>query len=179
MLGRPVCVTATSVLLSAALLGAAVCGCHPISGSQNQQPVEITSVLGPLQPTNPAGPIVEITLENVSVEPVVSLNATLGLTRPFEFAFNVTPSHPLQPGASTGSRLTLIGGGFSDSVWYPLTINATLESGAVFIHTEMVQIVEPPLNSRAIPAVLVAGLIAAGLVVLFKRRTGAARHAGR
>jgi len=117
---------------------------QPVSTPQNQQPIEITSVLGPLQPFNPAGPVVEITLKNVAVEPVISLTATLEVNRSFDFAFNVTPSNPLQPDGSTSETRTLIGGGFiGGNVSYPLTINATLQNGAQFVYIKLVQIVEP------------------------------------
>lgn len=46
-----------------------------------QQPIEIIAVVGPLQPINPGGPIVEITLKNMADEPIVSLTATLELIR--------------------------------------------------------------------------------------------------
>ena len=115
-----------------------------VSTLEDQQPIEITSVLGPLQPFTPAGPAVEITLKNVAVEPVISLTATLEVNRSFNIAFNVTPSNPLQPDRSTSARRTLIGGGFSGgNVSYPLTINATHQNGAQFVYTKLVQILEP------------------------------------
>jgi len=114
--------------------------------SQNQQPVEISSVLGPLPPINPAGAIVEITLKNVSAEPIISLTANLEANGSFEFVFDVTPSNPLLPNKSTSSRLTLIGGGFNTDLSYPLTINAILQNGARFVYTNQVKIIEPPLN---------------------------------
>jgi len=116
----------------------------PTPSLQNQQPIEIISVLGPLQPINPGGPIVEITLKNVAVEPVVSLTATLELIRSFNFDFDVTSSNPLLPGKSISAKLTLIGGGFNDSISYPLTINGTLQNGATFDYIKQVQIVESP-----------------------------------
>jgi Leucine-rich repeat (LRR) protein len=112
--------------------------------SQNQQPIEITSVLGPIGLPNPAGPIVEITLKNVGVEPVISLTATLELNISFDFTFNVTSSNPLQPNRSTSDTLCLIRGGFiGGNVSYPLKIHATLQNGAKFVYTKLVQIVEP------------------------------------
>jgi hypothetical protein len=101
-------------------------------------------MLGPLQPINPGGPIVEITLKNVAVEPVVSLAATLELSRSFYFDFNVTSSNPLLPDKSISARLTLIGGGFSANIPYPLRINGTLQNSTTFAYTKQVQIVEPP-----------------------------------
>ena len=90
----------------------------------------------------------------MSVEPVISLTATLELSESFDFTFDdVSPSNPLQPNASTSDTLTLIGGGFSSDVSYPLTINATLRNGAKFIYTKLVQIIEPPLNIGGIFAI--------------------------
>ncbi len=111
-----------------------------------QQPVDIVSVLGPLQPINPGGPIVEITLKNASSSPIVSLNATLDLQsappgRPFTFDFNITSSDPLLPHVSTASKLSLIGGGFGDSISYPLTISGATQGGMPFTFTTRVQIV--------------------------------------
>ena len=116
--------------------------------SQNQQPIEITSVLGPLQPINFAGPIVEIDLKNVGVDPVVSLTATLKVSSasgsPFDFTFDdVSPSNPLQPNGSTSDTRCLIGGGFSSNDWYPLKIHATLQNGAEFVYTKLIRIAEP------------------------------------
>ena len=116
----------------------------PTPTPDNQQPIEIISVLGPLQPINPGGPIVEITLKNVTVEPVVSLAASLELSRSFNFDFDVTSSNPLLPDKSSSTKLTLIGGGFSDNILYPLMINGTMQNGATFAYTKQVQIVEPP-----------------------------------
>jgi predicted secreted protein len=116
---------------------------------QNEQPIEVVSVLGPIPPFNPGGPVVEITLKNVSGEPVVSLKASLGITRagpsntPFTFNFDVTPSNPLLPDKTIGTQLTLIGGGFSDNVSYPLIIEGNLESGTEYSYTKQVQIESP------------------------------------
>jgi hypothetical protein len=117
---------------------------HPVSASQDQQPIEITSVLGPIGLPNPAGPIVEITVKNVGAQPVVSLIATLKLDRSFDFTFNVTPSNPLRPDGSTSDTHCLIGGGFTaGNVSYPLEIHATLRDGAEYTYTKLVQIAAP------------------------------------
>jgi hypothetical protein len=146
----PACVIATNILLTAALL-VTVSSCHLVSASRSWQPIEIVSVLGPVGPVNPGGPIVEITLKNVSVEPVISLTATLEANTAFDISFafpfdDVSPSNPLQPNSSISDRLCLIGGGFSSDVSYPLTINATLRNGARFVYTNLVHIAELPLN---------------------------------
>lgn len=173
MFKRPACVIVTSILLTATLLAVTVSGCHPVSVSQNQEPIEITSVLGPLGPPNPGGPGVKITLKNVGVEPVISLTATLELGESFEFTFDVTPAHPLQPNRSTSAELTLIAGGFiSGNVSYPLTINATLQNGDKFVYTKLVQIVEPPLMPTwgwAIIAIVI-GMLVIAVIVLRRRR---------
>jgi hypothetical protein len=129
------------------------------------------SVLGPVGPFTPGGPIVEITLKNVSVEPVISLTATLKVDTAsgtsVDFTFDdVSPSNPLQPNRSTSDRLCLIGGGFSSDVSYPLTINATLRNGVNFVYTNPVQIAEPPLNIGGIFVISrqICGLALAGAV---------------
>ena len=136
-----------SILVVFLAMFAVIIGCSNTPTStptpQNQQPIEIISALGPLQPINPGGPIVEITLKNVGVEPVVTLVANLLLSRAFEFNFDVTPSNPLLPDKTISTKLTLIGGGFSDSLSYPLTINGTLQNGVSFDYTKQVQIKAP------------------------------------
>jgi hypothetical protein len=173
MFKRLACVIFTSILLTATLPAATVSGWHLVSASQSWEPIEIVSVLGPVPPFTPGGPAVEITLKNVSVEPAISLTATLEVDTAFDISFDftfddVSSSNPLQPNASTSDTLTLIGGGFSSDVSYPLTINATFGNGAKFIYTKLVQIVEPPLNiggifaiSRQICELALAGAICA------------------
>jgi hypothetical protein len=173
MFKRPACVIVTSILLTATLLAVTVSGCHPVSASQDQEPIEIVSVLGPIGPPNPGGPAVEITLKNVGVEPVTSLTATLELSESFDFTFDVTPANPLQPNRSTSGALGLIGpgGGFSSNGSYPLTINATLQNGAKFVYTKLVQIVEPPLMPTWGWAIIIAvGMLVIAVMVLRRRR---------
>jgi len=176
MFKRPACVIVTGILLTAMFLAVTVSSCYPVSASQNQEPIEIVSVLGPFPPFNPGGPNVQITLKNVGVEPVVSLTATLEVFSasglPFEFTFgDVTPSHPLQPNRSTSATLTLIGGGgFSSNGSYPLTINATLQDGEMFSYTKLVQIVEPPLIPTWVWAIIAIGILVIAVIVLRRRR---------
>jgi hypothetical protein len=115
--------------------------------STNQQPIDVVSVSGPLPPINPGGPIVEITLKNISSEPVISLTATIELGRSFNFNFDVNSSNPLLPSKNISSRLTLIGGGFSDNISYPLMISGISEDGVAFAYTRQVQIVAPAPTS--------------------------------
>ena len=147
MFRRPPCAIVAAIVLTATLLAVPVSGEHPALASQHQEPIEIVSILGPVPPITPGGPAVKITLKNVGVEPVISLTATLEVETAFgtsqDFAFDVTPSDPLQSDQSTSATRCLIGGGFSSSDWYPLTINATLQSGANFVYTKLVQIQKP------------------------------------
>lgn len=134
-------------LVSALILATPTAGCTLTPTPQNQQLIEIISVSGPLEPINPGGPIVEITLKNVAAEPIVSLSASLELNSSFNFDFDVSPSNPLLPDKIINSTLTLIGGGFSDNVSYPLTIEGNLESGTEYSYTEQVQIKPPQVQN--------------------------------
>jgi hypothetical protein len=135
------------VILSTVVCLTGACGgtATPIG----QRPIEVVSVSGPLTPINPGGPIVEVTLKNVSSEPVISLTASLRITRvgpsntPFIFYFDVNSSNPLLPSNSISSRLTLIGGSFADNVSNPLKIEGKMKSGATFAYTEQIQIKSP------------------------------------
>jgi len=172
MFKRPACVIVASILLTSTLLALTVSGCHRVSASQDQEPIEIVSVLGPLPPFNPGGAAVKITLKNVGVEPVISLTATLEVSESFDFIFDVTPSNPLQPNRSTSTTLTLIGGGgFSSNGSYPLTINATLQNGANFVYTKLVQIAQPPLMPTWGWAIIGIGILVIAVIVFRRRRT--------
>jgi hypothetical protein len=113
--------------------------------TQNQQPIEVVSASGPLQPYNPGGPIVAIILKNTSVEPVVSLAAVFtGLgPRDFKFNFNVSASNPMLSNTSISDSFTLIGAGFNNNVLYPLTITGTLQNGVMFSYIKQVEIAVP------------------------------------
>jgi hypothetical protein len=115
----------------------------PATTSDSSQIVDLVSISGPIPPINPGGPNVEITLKNVWVENVISLTATLEINRSFVFNFDVTSSSPLLPDTTISSRQNLIGGGFSDSVDYTLTIIGTTQGGAAFEYTEQVKIAHP------------------------------------
>jgi hypothetical protein len=153
---RKVLILIIAILSMVAMLLAV---CTGASSPTSQQPIEVVSVLGPIPPFNPGGPVVEITLKNVSSEPVVSLKASLGIIRagpsntPFTFNFDVTPSNPLLPDKTIGTKLTLIGGGFSDNVSYPLIIEGNLESGNEYSYTKQVQIESPLVQTDPWPGV--------------------------
>jgi hypothetical protein len=123
----------------------------PTSFPVDSQPVEVVSVSGPLQPINPGGPIVEINLKNVSALTIISLSADIELGRAFNFNFDVSASRPLLPDASISSRLTLIGGGFSDTASYPLTISGQIQSGGTFSYSRQIQITPPPASVTSPP----------------------------
>jgi len=135
-----VAVNILSLVLSVMLisLGGAAC-----SSSSQSRPVEIVSVTGPVPPITPGGPTVEITLKNISAEPITGLTATLVAGRSFDFSFDFSPMAPLMPGESISQKSILIGGGFSDDALYPLTVKATLQSGATSVFTQQVQIKAP------------------------------------
>jgi hypothetical protein len=155
---KPLILGIVILTVVALLLGA----CNGTAAPIGQEPIEIVSVSGPLPPINPGGPIVQVTLKNVSSEPIVSLTASLGVSRagpnntPFVFNFDVTFSNPLLPDANVSSKLTLIGGSFADNVSYPMVIEAKLQSGATSSYTEQVQIESPPAeNTNPWPGVSV------------------------
>jgi hypothetical protein len=155
------------ILLAIVFFSLVVAGCNtpatpsltptlpPPSVTTTEEPIDIVSAVGPLpswyengKPVyNPGGPIIEITLKNISDEPVIFLEASLEPQstpqRPFKFTFDVTLSKPLLPGASASARQTLIGGGFSDEIPYPVTINGTLQSNVAFVYTKSVLIKQP------------------------------------
>jgi hypothetical protein len=108
----------------------------------NPQPIEVVMVSGPLQPINPGGPVIEITLKNIGSVPVTNLSAILELGRPFTFDFAATVASPLLPGQTISSRQTLIGGGFGDSL-YPLTINGATQNGVVFHYIQPIRVLAP------------------------------------
>ena len=82
---------------------------------QNQQPLEILYV-GEYSETeiNPAGPPIEIRLNNISVEPIVSLTVVLteavasGGNGDFKFDFAPTLMNPLLPGETASAMRILI-----------------------------------------------------------------------
>jgi hypothetical protein len=113
--------------------------------TQDQQPIKIVSALGPEPPFTPGGPEIEITLKNVSNEPVVSLTAiftNLG-PREFDFDFPVSTANPLLSGVSISDSLTLIGASIDTNVSYPLTIEGTLQNGVTFNYALQIEIIEP------------------------------------
>jgi hypothetical protein len=103
-------------------------------------PIEIVSVKGPLEPINPGGPVVGITLKNISNENIVSLNTTLMLERTFNFEFDVSDENPLLPNKTIYAERILINGGLADDIEYPLEISGTFQNETTFAYTEQVMI---------------------------------------
>jgi hypothetical protein len=102
------------------------------------RPVQVVSVEDTYKPgetVNPGGPEIEITLKNVSTEPVINLAATLDLHRPTAgpFHYYFTAYGPILPGKTASDKQRLIGG--FGGVPYTLTINGTLESGGTFTYS--------------------------------------------
>jgi hypothetical protein len=106
-------------------------------------PVCLSSI-GVIEPGNPAGPTVKITLVNYGTKPVVSIKAVLQLEgeKTFEYDFpEVSTASPLQLGDHTSQTLTLIGPtGYSDEACYPLTITVTLQNRNSITYTTKIQI---------------------------------------
>jgi hypothetical protein len=146
------CLMALAVMLGCATTPAASTTSVPDSTPQTPQPLQIVvvSVSSPVQPINPGGPVVEITLQNAGPEPIVSLTASLELGRSYIFNFDISSSQPLLTDKTISSKLTLIGGGFSDNLAYPLTINGTLQNGLALVYTTQVMIKPPIVNNPEI-----------------------------
>ncbi len=102
----------------------------------NQQPIDIVSAKEVPTEPNPGGGLYEITLKNVSTEPVVSLSADLYVlppagANPRTFHFEVTPSKPLLQNKSISSRMILIAASPGNTI----TINGMLQDGGTFSYT--------------------------------------------
>ena len=87
-----------------------------------------------LQPYNPAGPTIEVILQNNATNPVVSLQAVLFLSEHnYTYVFgDVSSSNPLLPNQDASQTDTLIGAGFETNQPYPMEITGTLQNGSTF-----------------------------------------------
>ena len=97
-------------------------------------PVKVISISNThLNPTTDT-PTVELNLENVSTEPIVSLSAALIEFAPqdYNFGFNVTPANPLLPGTNIIGFSDLFQGAFGDGIAYSLKISGTFRNGKTF-----------------------------------------------
>ena len=88
-------------------------------------------------------PTVELTLENVSNDPIVSLSASLIEFAPQDYSFglNVTAANPLLPGTNVIGFSDLFEGEFGNGIAYSLKISGTYKNGDTFTF-----IWEPPSN---------------------------------
>jgi len=97
-------------------------------------PVKVLSVLNAQlnPPSDP--PTVELNLENVSTEPIVSLSAVLIEFAPqdYDFTLNVTPAKPLLPGTNVIGFSDLFQGAFGDGTAYSLKISGTYQNEQTF-----------------------------------------------
>ena len=95
-----------------------------------------------LQPYNPGGPTIEVTLQNNATNPVVSLQATLTLPgHNYTYVFeNVSSSNPLLPNQDASQTETLINAGFETNQTYLMEIKGTLQNGSAFDFTAPVTI---------------------------------------
>jgi hypothetical protein len=77
-------------------------GACKVATSTDQQPIQVVSVSGPLPSNNFGGPNVEVTLKNVFSESVVSMTASLGVSRtdPSNMPFVFIGIHTLAKGFS-------------------------------------------------------------------------------
>jgi hypothetical protein len=147
--------TAVFILVAAVLFVLTISGCSkPVSPcatstlppptlTTSARPIEIVTATGPLEPITPAGPTVEITVKNVSNEPVIFVELTLDAGGDFVFDFDICPARPLGPGQSISARRVLIGGGFGD-LPLPVSIAGRLEGNVAFFYTRSVAITSPP-----------------------------------
>lgn len=98
-----------------------------------------------LQPYNPAGPQIEVILQNNSTNPLVSLQAVLSLSGGnYTYVFDdVSLGNPLLPYNNASQTETLIGAGFETNQTYPMEIKGTLQNGSSFDFTTFVPITQP------------------------------------
>jgi hypothetical protein len=87
-----------------------------------------------LEPYNPAGPTVELILQNNATSPVVSLQAVLSISgRNYTYLFeDVSTSTPLLPNQQISQIDALIGAGLETNQTYPMEITGTLQNGSSF-----------------------------------------------
>jgi hypothetical protein len=111
--------------------------------SPENAPVKVLSVLNAHLNPPTDYPTVELNLENVSTEPIVSLSAALIEFSPqdYNFGFNVSLDNPLQPGENVIGFSDLFEGEFGTGISYSLKISGTYKNGDAFTFTW-----EPPGN---------------------------------
>jgi hypothetical protein len=97
-----------------------------------------------LQPYNPGGPTIEVTMQNNSTDPVVSLQAILTLSgHNYTYVFDdISKSNPLLPNQNASQTDTLINAGFETNQTYPMLITGTLQNGTSFDFTTPITIIQ-------------------------------------
>jgi hypothetical protein len=97
-----------------------------------------------LQLYNPGGPTIEVTMQNNSTDPVVSLQAILTLSgHNYTYVFDdISKSNPLLPNQNASQTDTLINAGFETNQTYPMLITGTLQNGTSFDFTTPITIIQ-------------------------------------
>lgn len=111
-------------------------------------PVEVASVILQ-QPYNPAGPTLELTLQNTGTSPVVALQVTLSLPgRNYTYTFNdLSPNNPLLSNQEISQTATLLNAAFNTDQTYLLRISGEQQDGTRFDYYTNVTIT----TSNALP----------------------------
>ena len=110
----------------------------PSNDTENQtvKVVEIKMV----PPYTPGGPVIQLTIQNIGIEPITHLDAILETNHNYTFSFqSVTSSTPLILGNSVSNTTMLVGGGFQTESTYSLIING-IKDNIPFGYFEKVQI---------------------------------------
>jgi hypothetical protein len=88
-------------------------------------PVSVVA-LESVPPNTPAGPTVQLTLQNVGSTPIANLSAVLTLQHPYTFYFpNITSTSPLAGGQTVSISAVLFDAGFVCGTAFPLEIIGT------------------------------------------------------
>lgn len=102
--------------------------------------VEIVSIHMVPSLINPGGPPIQLTLKNIGMTQITSINVVLRLNNDYTFDFkNITSSKPLASGNSASETKILIGGGFDTDLTYPIIITGIVNN-IQFSYTENVHI---------------------------------------
>ena len=114
----------------------------PAVNSENA-PVKVICISNPHLNPPTDSPTVELNLENVSTEPIVSLDAVLIEFAPqdYNFGFNVSLDNPLLSRTNVIGFSDLFQGAFGDGIAYSLKISGTYRNGKTFTFAW-----EPPSN---------------------------------
>lgn len=114
--------------------------------ARTDQQFVVTSV-GPIPPYNPGGPVIQITLKNLTGQTIVGLGAVLRLNTLVTFEFPVSASAPLLPNHSISVKTTAIGANLTNDDVYPLGIWGNF-SGAALGFKYLQQVMILPSASR-------------------------------